>query len=82
MNHIKSITEEEKAWCGDALGIDFYFKSLDATAMNGLFLESRYPCGTCLELAIQALLKNKGDQNEQRAKDDSNGFVEPTESDS
>lgn len=82
MNHIKSIAEEEKTWCGEPLGIDFYFKSLDATAMNGLFLESRFPCGMCLELAIQALLKNKGEQNEQRAKNGSNGFIEPTESDS
>ena len=48
--------------------------------MNGLFLESRFPCGMCLELAIQALLKNKGGNNEQQSKDGSHGFIEPTES--
>lgn len=64
MNHIKSITDEGKAWCGETLGLEFYFKSLDATAMNGLFLEERYPCGRCLNLVIEALLKNRGHKNE------------------
>jgi hypothetical protein len=32
--------------------------------MNGLFLEERYPCGRCLNLVIEALLKNRGHKNE------------------
>jgi hypothetical protein len=57
MNHIKSVHDDEKSWCGKILTIEFYFKSLDQAILTGLFPDAKTPCADCIHECV-TLLKN------------------------
>ncbi len=60
MNHIKSVHEDDKSWCGQVLGIDFYFKTLDQAALAGFFNEQHIiPCAECINECVACLSKHQ-----------------------
>lgn len=68
MNHIISVANPEKAWCGETITTaEQPFRTLDQVALNGLFPTIKTPCLSCLKQSINALLKNQEVYN-----DDSN----------
>ena len=59
MNHIQSIVIEENSYCGESLGIEFYFKSLDQAVLAGIFNETKIPCKKCIHECMSILSKHQ-----------------------
>ena len=58
MNHVAITTDENAAWCGDAIGSGFHFKDAEAAAINGVHGDKPV-CGQCLVNIMRALDNNK-----------------------
>jgi predicted PP-loop superfamily ATPase len=57
MNHVQITTDENVAWCGHALGNEFFFKDAEAAALNGLHGD-KHICGKCLDQIMRSLESN------------------------
>lgn len=55
ITHIKMTTTDSSAWCGAALGTDFYFKSSEDAALNGRYNEIPKACDLCTQEIISCL---------------------------
>jgi hypothetical protein len=58
MNHIKTVDDETRSWCGKVLNIEFHFKDIEQAAVNSLH-GTKTVCGECLDKIIECLDKNK-----------------------
>jgi len=59
MNHIQSATDTLTAWCDSPLSaVEFYFKTIDQAALNGLFPDKKTACKECIMKVMDALLNN------------------------
>ncbi len=56
MSHIKNTIDDDKSWCGEPLGIDFYFKDSEAAIQNGRYGD-RPMCDKCVNQIIEYLQK-------------------------
>lgn len=56
-NHIKAIHDDNVSVCGDALGNDFYFKTVEAAILNGIHEPSKPACRHCTDVLIQNLVR-------------------------
>lgn len=60
--HIKDIHDDSKSWCGETLGNEFYFKSVDHAVLNGMphaLLSHVTPiitCADCTQKIIDKLI--------------------------
>lgn len=61
VSHIKSI-HDETSWCGETLGAEFHFKSVEQAVLNGIHESKHIACEKCTGLIIDCLLK-KVEQN-------------------
>lgn len=54
MNHIKSAHNDTESYCGENLGNDFHFKTVDAAVLNGLHnnQSSTKTCIKCTQIII------------------------------
>ena len=56
MNHIKFTCDDNKAWCGEELTNDFYFKDAELAAINGInFNNVKSSCPLCVEKIVAYL---------------------------
>lgn len=60
MNHIRSIHDENKSFCGESLGAEFQFKTLEQTFLNGLHYTSIKACKECTAIVIDYLMIGTG----------------------
>lgn len=61
MNHIQSAIDPLITWCGESTPpVDFYFKTIDQAALNGLFPDKKTACPQCLNKIIEALQTQTG----------------------
>lgn len=69
MNHIVSVINPEKSWCGaEVLASDSPFRTLDQAAVNGVFPSGKLICAYCVALAAQSLLNNiEGNHESQKS---------------
>lgn len=58
-NHIKSIQDESKSFCGETLGNDFYFKGVEGAVCNGIYDGKLQACGACTNALIELLMKGR-----------------------
>lgn len=62
-NHIRHIHDENKSWCGEILGPEFYFKSVDHAVLNGIGRSLQHAqlvaCGVCTMAIIENLTKGQ-----------------------
>lgn len=59
MNHIISVADPEKSWCGQTISaIEQPFRTLDQAALNGIFPSKKPVCKECIELSVHSLLNN------------------------
>jgi hypothetical protein len=62
-NHIKHIHDDNKTWCGETVGNEFYFKSVDHAVLNGMGRSQLHThlvtCEACTTLIIENLLKGQ-----------------------
>lgn len=56
-NHIKEIFDDTLSICGELLGAEFYFKSIDAAVLNGKHESSTVACHACSIKLIELLKK-------------------------
>ena len=57
MNHIKSIHDETKSWCGEILNSDFHFKSIEHAVLNGMHEATIATCVICTDEVIRCLMR-------------------------
>ena len=55
MNHIQAIYDELHSVCGELLGNEFYFKSIEAAVLNGKHEAKVVACHQCSQLIIDYL---------------------------
>lgn len=58
-NHVKSVHDEQKSWCGETLGNDFYFKSVEHAVLNGLHEAKLATCKSCTDHIINCLMRGR-----------------------
>lgn len=59
MNHIISVTDPEKSWCGIPItASEQPFRTVDQAALNGLFPSKKPACKLCITLCVKTLLNN------------------------
>lgn len=62
-NHVRHIHDENKSWCGELLGNEFYFKSVDHAVLNGMGRSLSHTqlvtCGLCTMEIIENLTKGQ-----------------------
>lgn len=56
-SHIKSTIDENKAWCGSTLSVEFYFKDAEQAAINGVINGKNVSCPDCVQNIIHYLTK-------------------------
>jgi hypothetical protein len=61
MSHIRTDTDESKSWCGETLGMEFFFKNAEMAAINGMH-ESKPVCNKCIDIIIHCLEKGRKDE--------------------
>lgn len=55
IGHVRSVQNENESFCGEKLGNEFYFKSIDAAALNGIHLSQVTTCEHCVSKIITCL---------------------------
>lgn len=55
-NHIRSIVDLDKSWCGQLLSNEFYFKETDQVLMNALYAPRIKTCLSCTQTLIAVLM--------------------------
>lgn len=56
MSHVKTELEENKSWCGEILGAEFYFANAELAAINGLSKTwDHFICHKCVDSIQKAL---------------------------
>ena len=55
MSHIKTESDDDKSWCGVALGNEFYFKNAEYAAIGGIRERKPSVCNRCIEEVIACL---------------------------
>lgn len=60
-NHIRSIHDEIKSWCGEILNSEFHFKSVEHAVLNGLHESKLTACDACTRAVIQCLERGMQD---------------------
>lgn len=58
MNHVKTNAEDNRSWCGESLGAEFYFKDAEHAALNGVYQGQQKICPKCAKNIIKALASN------------------------
>jgi hypothetical protein len=64
MSHIKITNDENKSWCNEILGIEFYFKDAEHAALNGIYESKSFVCGACIDAIVNNLEKKREPKNE------------------
>lgn len=58
MSHIKTELEENRSWCGEQLGTDFYFKNAELAALSGASPtdeKNHSICTKCIDTIVRCL---------------------------